>query len=443
MTLKALKQPFRSTFQPLPSTPTRAHPSPKPSTAGTGKLSKRSFFSRAATQAADTARGITAPSPNVSDKGSPKSPADVQTLDQEHTTLPVLISQPQAVRPRNRLLKRPPQPAPKSPPAAPRIADTDSKRFDTWTPGSSGSRLRRANKAALALRHVLLDINFEGDVAVPPDSTLRGCETGSRRGTNVKGRWRADGATTRDQVAGLKLGQGSKKAPMVPRLRGKDVERLQTQLLKPETAGMVIASARTLSGGPRSQLRLDALGLDTSSYGSDSRVALPGAEPRWAVCLDVDEPTADDLLAAASKTERARRAQSDKLAEDRYGTIKRPPAPPARLPIILSLLEAVPKLSDLTHGSDIDGHTPVLPLGLMQPPSAMSLHRPLAGALPTAETLRRGFDALLNAESKVYKYQGPSHRGLYPPSDRMSVFTCECGEIIHEGRGADGRLVGL
>jgi hypothetical protein len=225
----------------------------------------------------------------------------------------------------------------------------------------------------------------------------------------------------------MKLGQGSKKAAMVPRLRGKDVERLQTQLLKPETAGMVIASARTLSGGPRSRLRLDALGLDTSN--ADPMVngsgCTTGTEPRWAVCLDVDEPTADDLLATAANTERDRQAQSDKLAQDRYATIKHPPTPPARLPIILSLLEAVPKLSQFTHDHDVPSS--VLPLGLMQPPSAMSLHRPLAGALPTPETLRRGFDALLNAETKVYKYQGPSHRGLYPPTDRMSVFTCESG----------------
>jgi hypothetical protein len=138
--------------------------------------------------------------------------------------------------------------------------------------------------------------------------------------------------------------------------------------------------------------------------------------------LDVNEMVADDLLVTAAKQEKTRQKQEQRLGEHRYSTIKTPPPPPSRLPILLSLLEGLPAPAiPATREKD----TMVLPLGLMLPPSAMSLHRPLAGALPTPETLRRGFDALLNAETKVYMYEGPSHKGLHPPKDRLSIYTCE------------------
>ena len=54
----------------------------------------------------------------------------------------------------------------------------------------------------------------------------------------------------------------------------------------------------------------------------------------------------------------------------------------------------------------------------------MSLRRPLAGALPSGDTLKRGFDALLNAESKIYLYEGPDHSGIRAPTDRLSIYTC-------------------
>jgi hypothetical protein len=65
----------------------------------------------------------------------------------------------------------------------------------------------------------------------------------------------------------------------------------------------------------------------------------------------------------------------------------------------------------------------MFPLGLFRPAEEMGLGKPLAGALPSPETLRVGFEALLNAESKIYLYEGPSHQGLHPPVDRMSVYT--------------------
>lgn len=312
MTLKSLTQPFKSTFQPLPSTP--AQP------------------------------GRNAPS----GKATPKEK-----------------------RPKKLRSKR--QPGLKSPKVPP-----SPRKFDTWSGSSvSATRTRRATKAAIALRRLIID-----------DSEHQMDQRQSTLSDVVK--------------------VGGTKKTTVPRLRGKDVERLQNQLLKPESAGLVIAQARTLH-----KLPTTGLGLGANGTGS-------GSIPHRAVCLDVNESTADGLLVTAAKQEKCRKEQEEKLAHHRYSTLKTAPPPPSRLPIILSLLESIPVLPGLEDGGNL-----TLPLGLMLPPSAMSLHRPLAGALPTPETLRRGFDALLNAGTKVYTYEGPSHKGLYPPLDRLSIYTCE------------------
>lgn len=312
MTLKSLTQPFKATFQPLPSTP-------------------------------------------------------IQTAD-KNTKSKSKVTPKSKVKSRKLTSKR--QPGPKSPRVPP-----SPRKFDTWSGSSlSTSRTRRATKAAIALRQLILD-----------DTAHRPAEKAS--------------------LGPVKGVVGSKKTT-VPRLRGKDIERLQTQLLKPDLAGLVIAQARTLRNAPT------GLGLGEDEKG--------GSAPRLAVCLDVNESMADGLLASAVKDEKTRHQQEEKLAQHRYSTIKAAPPPPSRLPIILSLLEALPDMTQRHQES-----ATVFPLGLMSPPSALSLRRPLAGALPTPETLRRGFDALLNAESKVYRYEGPSHKGLYPPTDRLSIYTCK------------------
>ncbi|ORY33356.1 hypothetical protein BCR39DRAFT_519394 [Naematelia encephala] len=213
--------------------------------------------------------------------------------------------------------------------------------YATWTP----AKTRRATKAAIALRELILEPSAGSESLSP-----------------------------------------STRTTTLPRLREKDVERLRTQLLKPSEAGAVIQQARTLPVRARQ-----------------------GVEPMRAVCLDCGDGQAEQLIRGA----RQRHAQEKHLAEHRFSTIKSPPLPLARLPVLLSLLQ--PK--EYQH---VDT---TIPLGLFLPASAMSLHRPLAGALPSAETLRRGFDALLNAESKVYLYEGPSHAGISPPVDRLSIYT--------------------
>ena len=218
-------------------------------------------------------------------------------------------------------------------------------RIPSWT----ASRTRRATKAALALRQLIVD----------PPSTQRSPPAANHRTSPSK--------TT------------------VPRLRDKDVDRLRTQLLKPVEAGLVIHEARALSGG---------------------------GDPTRAVCLDCGEVRAEELIRGAEEEVTAGMKEEAKSSQ---------------LPLLVSLL-------DPSDGTDIS----CLPFGLLLPASAMSLRQPLAGALPSADTLKRGFDALLTAESKIYLSEGPNHAGIHPPTDRLSIYTCEwarVSSIRHPHRG--------
>lgn len=232
---------------------------------------------------------------------------------------------------------------------------------------------RRATKAALALRTLILDPPALEVVAL----SVPAIPLVPQKGT-----------------------KGRKSTAQIPQLREKDVERLRTQLLKPEEAKMVIASARNL------------------------HIDKPNAAVERAVCLDCSESQADQLIVEAKRIETARRAKEKQLDAHRFSTLKSAPPPPPRLPVLLSLFAGLSAIGAAT-GAD----STIMTLGLFEPASAMSLHRPLAGALPSAETLRRGFDALINAESKIYLYEGPSHKNIHPPLDRISVYTCKLIQV--------------
>lgn len=255
---------------------------------------------------------------------------------------------------------------------------------------------RRATKAALALRQLILDPpQFELCAVALPSALTGVAPVGGADLVDRKGRRGGDlapGASNALTAVGTKG-----KKSFVPRLREKDVSRLRTQLLKPTEAKMVIAHARSLP------------------------VAEKLSNNDRAVCLNCPEDEADNLIEEAHRIEGVRRKEEQRLDKHRFSTIKAPPSPPPRLPVLLSLFSGLTAVGAMP-GTGIDAS--ITMLGLFEPASAMSLHRPLAGALPSADTLRRGFDALINAESKVYMFQGPSHKNIHPPIDRMSVYTC-------------------
>ena len=379
---------------------------------------------------------------------------------------------------------------------------------EPWYRSRSEAKLRRATKAALALRELILDPTTPPTPSteahplslafLPPTTRLEKPDTDYFRTWTPR--------------------RTSDRKSTVPRLRPKDVERLRRQLLSPSSASLVIASART---------------LDPPLSNPNARIGL-GAEPMRAVCLDCMEDQAESMIRQVKKAQAGRKGLEDKLGKDKWGTVTIPPTAPARLPVLLSLLgpgriartskanvekqagsrvkveagvqpathsselqtlmegnplesptlspkdevgkfSAAPtllapdedrqaseaRMSPSAQGDQVMSSSPaisqrgapcefcahrldlppspgtspdpsglvgdsLLPFGLFLPASAMSLHHPLAGALPTPETLRMGFDALINAESKVYQYQGPSHVGIRPPLDRLSMYTCEC-----------------
>ena len=274
-----------------------------------------------------------------------------------------------------------------------------AEALDLANISAPSAKERRATKAALALRQLILDPpQFELCAVALPTAITGLAPVGAApesaaphkgQGAKVDASGAAHALTT--------VGTKGKKS-FVPRLREKDVSRLRTQLLKPTEAKMVIAHARSLPVA-------DALSNNDR-----------------AVCLNCPEDEAGILIEEAHRIEGVRRKEEERFDQHRFSTIKAPPQPPPRLPVLLSLFSGLTAVGAMP-GTGIDAS--ITMLGLFEPASAMSLHRPLAGALPSADTLRRGFDALINAESKVYMYRGPSHKNIHPPTDRMSVYTCE------------------
>nr|XP_031860344.1 uncharacterized protein CI109_004232 [Kwoniella shandongensis]KAA5527416.1 hypothetical protein CI109_004232 [Kwoniella shandongensis] len=277
------------------------------------------------------------------------------------------------------------------------------KRFTRVTRASTETR--RATKSAIALQRLILDPTPQS-TGVPPKVQGYAARAGSSRHAHAA----------------------------VPQLRGKDVDRLKKQLSNPKEANRVIQKIKQLPPSPNMfEPDNSAIALRVENDIGE------GGGPIRAVCLDCIEEQASGMIYIAHGVEKGRCDLDKKKYEDerhRYDTIKKAPAKPARLPILLSLLASSSptspgkftvevEVSKSTSSDDEQVHDQpdLLPFGLLLPPSALSLHRPLAGALPSSDTLRMGFEALLNAERKIYKVGGPDHSGVQAPEDRLSVMT--------------------
>ncbi|KAK8853472.1 hypothetical protein IAR55_004179 [Kwoniella newhampshirensis] len=218
--------------------------------------------------------------------------------------------------------------------------------------------------------------------------------------------------------------------PAVPQLRSKDVDRLKIQLLNPNQANLVIRKIRLLPSPP--QVRRDVFEPACLESGRD-RSRENG--PIRAICLDCVEQQALGLIATAQQAQASQPFLCEKLGEqgNEAGLSREATRKPKPLPILLSLLQSPavttqsqagpPKSLKVNNEADMKLSNDLLPFGLLCPPSALSLHRPLAGALPSSDTLKTGFEALVNAEKKIYDVGSPDHSGIVAPEDRMSVMT--------------------
>jgi hypothetical protein len=185
------------------------------------------------------------------------------------------------------------------------------------------------------------------------------------------------------------------------------IQKVQGQLLTPKQANKVIAKLRTINPVEESP--------NTQPHEPAQHAHKPGERPIHAVCLDCTDEEADKYhfsqLAATPEVE--------------MRNFRREPAPPrkpgetsfasADITTVVPLLRSM-KLVTLVTAPD---------LGFGQPPDGPGL---LAGSVPSSQALGEGLQeitgqliALGFASSKVVF---PSHTGVYPPIDRMSVLTC-------------------
>ncbi len=174
-------------------------------------------------------------------------------------------------------------------------------------------------------------------------------------------------------------------------------EKVKSQLLNPKTANRVIAQLRALPSFAES--------LPSKENGEIEHTTLAASVPIHAVCLPI----------------------TDTEAEEKHFSKLKEAASNADLGTVVSVFNS--SLSELhTVFSQIDAvslHT-APNLGLGEPGDGNGI---LSGAVPTAKTIIDGIQQITPQLMALGYATGksilPDHTGVHPPTDRMSVLTCE------------------
>jgi hypothetical protein len=205
--------------------------------------------------------------------------------------------------------------------------------------------------------------------------------------------------TVRSLIVGQDADEGGLSSPQVP-VSHAQLKGIKAQLSKPKSAGKVIAQLKALP----------ALSNSSSS----------ASEPIQAVCLPYTDQEADEKhLSRIRELKQVSQPQSQPQSSTSATKTDPPPSSPAvASSVIESVAEAIRNLRVVNLFSAPD-------LGLGQPPNGPGL---LAGALPTAETVINGLTQITPQLMALSYATGhallPDHKGVYPPTDRMSVLTC-------------------
>lgn len=261
----------------------------------------------------------------------------------------------------------------------------DSNRRWSFFPGHL--RLRRKPKASLPTAE-------KRDAAAPTD---RAKAKAPPPLSSSDRRAKQSALLLRSLIVGSDTDEGDLASPQ-GRVSGVQMKAVKAQLLKPKTAGKLIAQLKALPALPDSASR--------------------ASQPIQAVCLPYTDEEADE-----KHLSRLRSAKEPPPAQS-------PPPPtttttttavhtlPSASAAIESFAEAIRNLHIVSLFTAPD-------LGLGQPGDSPGL---LAGAVPTAETVMSGITqitpqlmALAYATGKTIV---PDHNGVYPPTDRISVLTC-------------------
>lgn len=249
---------------------------------------------------------------------------------------------------------------------------------------------RKVEKAALVLQSFLLGHTPAFPSLLPLSATSA---QGSSNGKPTKGKAKA-------------------KAHAIPATKPPSPSKLSkanNQLLSPDQANKVIAKLRKLPvpNGPE---------LPGIEYAGE-HVVSRAEGPIHAVCLDCTEEEADmyhfSLLTTGAEM------SSHGNQDNEPGVMVLGDTPSIASANLSSLVPVLRSLHIITLVSSPD-------LGFGQPPDSPG---PLAGSVPSARAVSDGMaeitGQLLALGFATSKAVFPDHAGVYPPTDRMSVLTCE------------------
>lgn len=199
--------------------------------------------------------------------------------------------------------------------------------------------------------------------------------------------------------AGITLARTKTKPVSKPR-----VEKVKSQLLKPKTANRVIAQLRAL---PASTEPL------ATPHANVDAVTLGPAAPIHAVCLSYTDAEAETRHFSKFKAQSTTVEHTVSVTSATAGAASVYSASITQLREVFEEMELVNLVTAPNLGLGESGDSPGL----------------LSGAVPTAKTIIEGLEqvtpqlmALGYATGKAIL---PDHTGIHPPTDRMSVLTCE------------------
>ncbi|RDX55192.1 hypothetical protein OH76DRAFT_1478639 [Lentinus brumalis] len=196
------------------------------------------------------------------------------------------------------------------------------------------------------------------------------------------------------------------------------VSKVKAQLLEPKSAKKVIAQLRRLpsSGAP--------VVVGKTSSGEDIKSLTSG--PIHAVCLPYTDAEAHEKrFAKLDKVPVSAPPSPGAFQKTAAGELDLSAASSRTLDGITSVTtSSYEKLKEMLSDLDVISLITVPDLGFGQPGDAPGL---LSGAVPTAKTVIEGVEQITPQLMALGYATGksilPSHAGVYPPTDRMSVIT--------------------
>jgi len=190
-------------------------------------------------------------------------------------------------------------------------------------------------------------------------------------------------------MVGQDTDEGGVASPQVP-ISSAQLKNVKALLMKPKTANEVIAQLKALPAFP-----------DSSSHAN---------EPIQAVCLPYSDEEADSK---------------------HFGTLRNTKPPPTTTttthtpgssPKESTTIEAI---TDTFKDLHIVNLFTAPNMGLGEPGDGKGI---LAGALPSPETVLNGITQITPQLMALGYAAGktiiPNHKGVYPPTDRLSILTC-------------------